>query len=52
MKRIEESDGGVDVFTQGFKYFGLHIQSDNTVLAREWAPGAEEVFLTGDFSEY
>lgn len=52
LKRIEEGEGGTDVFTQAYKYYGLHIQSDNTVLAREWAPGAEEVFLTGDFNNW
>jgi 1,4-alpha-glucan branching enzyme len=52
MKRIEESEGGLDNFSQAYKYYGIHTQQDNSVIAREWAPGAKEVFLTGDFSEF
>ncbi|CAO1383403.1 unnamed protein product [Diamesa tonsa] len=50
MKRIEETEGGVDNFTQGYKYFGIHVQHDNSVIAREWAPGATALYLTGDFN--
>lgn len=39
-------------FSQAYKYYGLHIQSDNSVIAREWAPGATQVYLTGDFSKF
>lgn len=42
----------MDEFTQGYNYYGLHFQPDNSVIAREWAPGARDVYLTGDFSEY
>lgn len=49
--RIEKYEGGVSAFTQAYKYYGIHLQSDNSVIAREWAPGAAEVFLTGDFSK-
>lgn len=52
MKRIDESEGGLDNFSQGYKYYGIHIQHDNSVIAREWAPGAKELYLTGDFSEF
>lgn len=38
-------------FTQAHKYYGIHIQADNSVVAREWAPGAAELYLTGDFSK-
>lgn len=51
MKAIDESEGGIENFSQGYKYYGIHIQSDNSVIAREWAPGAKELYLTGDFSE-
>lgn len=27
------------------------MQADNSVIAREWAPGAKELYLTGDFSK-
>lgn len=51
LRRIEES-GGVENFSQGHKYFGIHIQQDNSVVVREWAPGAKELYLTGDFSKF
>lgn len=42
----------MSAFTQAYKYYGIHLQSDNSVIAREWAPGAAEVYLTGDFSMF
>lgn len=52
MRRFGEHEGGIDSFTQGYKYYGLHVQQDNSVIAREWAPGAQQLYLTGDFSEF
>uniref|UniRef100_A0A182W3S4 1,4-alpha-glucan branching enzyme n=1 Tax=Anopheles minimus TaxID=112268 RepID=A0A182W3S4_9DIPT len=52
IKRLNELEGGLNEFTQGYKYYGLHIAQDNSVVAREWAPGAKEVFLTGDFNNW
>jgi len=37
-------------FTTAYENFGIHIRDDNSVVAKEWAPGAQEIFLTGDFS--
>jgi 1,4-alpha-glucan branching enzyme len=51
LKKFEESEGGIDKFTKGYEYYGIHVLDDNTVVAREWAPGAVDVYLTGDFSE-
>lgn len=51
IKRIDDADGGLDTFSKAYTYYGLHIQSDNSVIAREWAPGAQQMYLTGDFSE-
>jgi len=39
-------------FTTAYESFGIHILDDNSVVAKEWAPGAQEIFLTGDFSMY
>ncbi|CAG9831462.1 unnamed protein product [Diabrotica balteata] len=47
---IEQNGGGLDKFTQGYKYYGINIQQDNTIICREWAPGAQQLFLTGDFN--
>lgn len=51
LERIEKHDGGLKDFSQAYKYYGLHFQQDNSVVAREWAPGAVQVYLTGDFSK-
>ncbi|EYC02839.1 hypothetical protein Y032_0097g2965 [Ancylostoma ceylanicum] len=50
-KRIEEC-GGMERFTQGYKEFGLNVQPDNSVICHEWAPGADQLALIGDFSEF
>lgn len=50
-ERIEKHDGGLKDFSQAYKYYGLHFQQDSSVIAREWAPGAVQLYLTGDFSE-
>lgn len=52
INKLNQLEGGLEEFTQGYKYFGLHIASDNSLVAREWAPGAQQLYLTGDFSEY
>lgn len=52
IERIEKHDGGLKDFSQAYKYYGLHFQQDNSVVAREWAPGAIQVYLTGDFSNF
>lgn len=52
VERIEKHDGGLKDFSQAYKYYGLHFQQDNSVVAREWAPGAVQVYLTGDFSKF
>lgn len=51
LKTFEESEGGIDKFTKGYEEFGIHIKADNSVVAREWAPGAVGLYLTGDFSK-
>jgi 1,4-alpha-glucan branching enzyme len=51
LRTFEESEGGIEGFTKGYEYYGIHVQDDNSVIAREWAPGAIALFLTGDFSE-
>ncbi|KAL6736172.1 hypothetical protein Aduo_006554 [Ancylostoma duodenale] len=48
-KRIEEC-GGMERFTQGYKEFGLNVQPDNSVICHEWAPGADQLALIGDFN--
>ena len=50
-KRCELLHGGDDLssFANGYLYFGFHKTKAGWVY-REWAPGAEAMFLTGDFN--
>ncbi|KAJ1668553.1 alpha-1,4-glucan branching enzyme [Coemansia sp. RSA 1813] len=46
---IDANEGGIDKFSQGYKDFGLHVTPEG-VRYREWAPGAREASLVGDFN--
>ncbi|KAI4492412.1 hypothetical protein M0804_002203 [Polistes exclamans] len=50
LDKIEQGDGNLKKFTKAYDTYGIHINEDNSVIAREWAPGAQELFLTGDFN--
>ncbi|XP_055592779.1 1,4-alpha-glucan-branching enzyme [Uranotaenia lowii] len=52
LNKLNQLEGGLDQFTQGYKYYGIHINADNSVVAREWAPGAKELYLTGEFNNW
>ncbi|XP_078514469.1 1,4-alpha-glucan-branching enzyme [Lissotriton helveticus] len=52
LKHIEENEGGLDTFTRSYELFGVNRQADGGVYCREWAPGADAVFLTGDFNDW
>ena len=43
--------GTLTDFANGHLYFGFHRTEDGWVF-REWLPGADEVFLFGDFNEW
>ena len=45
------ADGNLIDFANGYEYFGFHRLEDGWVY-REWAPAAEEMYLTGDFNEW
>lgn len=49
--QLEEAEGGFDQFTRSYKTFGVQRQPDNSLIFKEWAPAAEALFLTGDFSK-
>ena len=51
LQKIENSLGGLDKFSQSYKNFGLHVDEKNNVHVLEWAPGAKNVFLRGEFSK-
>ncbi|CRK98126.1 CLUMA_CG011494, isoform A [Clunio marinus] len=52
VETFKNSEGGIEKFTKGYEYYGIHIKDDNSVVAREWAPGAQCLYLTGDFNNW
>ena len=43
--------GSLSSFANGYKFFGIHPTEKGWVY-REWAPGADEMYLTGDFNKW
>jgi len=43
--------GDLRDFANGHRYFGFH-KTDAGWYYREWAPGAEKLYLTGDFNNW
>jgi len=50
-REICSKEGGLSKFSLAFQSFGVHINEDNSVSCKEWAPGANKLFLYGDFSK-
>ncbi len=50
-KELVGSRGKLVDFANGYKYFGFH-RSEDGWFYREWAPAADEVYLTGDFNSW
>jgi hypothetical protein len=48
---IDEHEGGLAHFSEGYKTMGLHVDKQGGVKYREWAPDATAARLIGDFSE-
>ncbi len=49
--RLMGKDGDLNEFANGHKYFGFHRTEDGWVF-REWLPGADGAWLTGDFNRW
>ena len=49
---IEKYEGGIEKFTRAYESFGLNVRADGSVFCCEWAPGAEGIYLTGDFNKW
>nr|XP_027236933.1 1,4-alpha-glucan-branching enzyme-like [Penaeus vannamei] len=52
LSQITEAEGGLEKFSRGYETFGLHVNPDNSVTCREWAPLAQGLFLKGDFNNW
>ena len=49
---ITEREGGLQNFARSYKTYGIHVQTDNSIRCLEWAPGAEALYLRGDFNDW
>lgn len=45
-----KADEDLEKFTSSYKTYGLHVEKDGSVSGLEWAPGAEALYLKGDFN--
>ena len=52
LNKIEKDETSFDKFTKSYETYGIHVDSSNNVDVLEWAPGAKNVYIYGDFSEY
>ncbi|XP_071042931.1 1,4-alpha-glucan-branching enzyme [Parasteatoda tepidariorum] len=52
LKKIDENEGGLDKFCRSYKTFGIHVTPENGIRMVEWAPGAEAVYLRGEFNDW
>ena len=49
LDKIEKNEGSLYDFSQGYRIYGFQTRS-NGIYFREWAPGAKEIYLCGDFN--
>ncbi|KAK9839287.1 hypothetical protein WJX81_005730 [Elliptochloris bilobata] len=52
---IDANEGGLDKFSQGYKYYGLNRgehEGKQGIWYREWAPGARALALLGEFNAW
>ena len=52
LSRMNEVEGGIDKMALGHQFFGSHVNQDNSFINRQWAPGAVEMWLMGDFNNW
>ena len=50
-KELVGAGGKLSEFANGYEYFGLHPTKTGWVY-REWAPGADKMYFTGDFNNW
>lgn len=52
LEKIENDLGGYEKFLGAYKYYGIHVENDNSINCLEWAPGACQLYLTGEFNHW
>ncbi|KAL0258690.1 atp2, beta subunit of the F1 sector of mitochondrial F1F0 ATP synthase [Diplodia seriata] len=50
LKAIDQHEGGLEKFSRGYEKFGIHVNDDNSITYREWAPNALRAYFIGDFN--
>ena len=52
LEKIDHFENGLLSFTESYKRYGINVDSNNNITVLEWAPGAKNMYLRGDFSEH
>ena len=52
LNKINTDEISFDKFTKSFETYGFHVDNSNNVNILEWAPGAKNIYVYGDFSNY
>ncbi|KAL7421585.1 alpha-1,4-glucan branching enzyme [Cryptotrichosporon argae] len=52
LKVIDDHEGGLAHFAEGYKTMGFQVDSKGGILYREWAPGVVSARLIGDFNKW
>lgn len=50
LNNINQYEGGLEKFSRGYERYGFIVGANGDITYREWAPNAEQAFLTGDFN--
>lgn len=51
LEELEETCGPLEQFAKAYEFYGMHHVGDHWTL-REWAPGATEIYVVGEFSSW
>lgn len=51
-RQLIEKEGGLKKFCESYKEYGLHVEKDGTLVGTEWAPGAKNLYLRGNFNDW
>jgi hypothetical protein len=49
---IQGCGQNLEEFTKSYETHGISVDSKNNISVLEWAPGAANIFLRGEFSDY
>ncbi|OAT14123.1 1,4-alpha-glucan-branching enzyme [Blastomyces gilchristii SLH14081] len=52
IRTINETEGGLEVFSRGYEKFGFNVKENGDIVYREWAPNVVDAHLIGDFNNW